>query len=226
MRRGRAPVATTSTGDSRHLMHNAFGTIVAIGIVASGFLLTGDLGWCVRQVSGLFHRADGPLSAEVASSAGPSSSPTAEPTSPLPTPLPPPPLPPLPPRSPDAKEPAVAPRRPVPRPPGKGVDQVDLAQLALGQRVVIWTGATGREPLAHVLELLDSTSGEALLLRRTADGDGPTRRVLVAAGSPAGAVVGSKLSRRGTLLATPIGLAHGTAAAVETLGPIVALTVE
>ena len=114
----------------------------------------------------------------------------------------------------------------MPRPPGKGVDHVDLAQLALGQRVVIWTGATGREPLAHVLELLDSTSGEALLLRRTADGDGPTRRVLVAAGSPAGAVVGSKLSRRGTLLATPIGLAHGTAAAVETLGPIVALTVE
>lgn len=197
-------------------MHNAFGTIVAIGIVASGFLLTGDLGWCVRQVSGLFHRTDGPPPAEVAASAGPSSPPTAEPPTPLAPPAPPP----------DAKEPAAAPRRPVPRPPGKGVDQVDLAQLAIGQRVVIWTGATGREPLGHVLELLDSTSGEALLLRRTADGDGSARRVLVAAGSPAGAVVGSRLSRRGTLLATPTGLAHGTTAAVETLGPIVALTVE
>ena len=219
MRRGRAPVATSSTGDSRHLMHNAFGTIVAIGIVASGFLLTGDLGWCVRQVSGLFHRTDGPPPAEVAASAGPSSSATADSPTPLAPPAPPP-------QVSDAKEPAAAPRRPLPRPSGKGVDQVDLAQLALGQRVVIWTGATGREPLGHVLELLDATSGEALLLRRTADGDGPARRVLVAAGSPAGAVVGSRLSRRGTLLATPIGLAHGTTASVETLGPIVALTVE
>lgn len=220
-------------------MHNAFGTIVAIGIVASGFLLTGDLGWCIRQVSGVFNRTDGPLPAEAAASTGPSSSPAAAPPTPLAPPAPHPQSPATQEvaaqqvaaqesaaRQPAAREPAAAPRRPMPRPPGTGVDQVDLAQLALGQRVEIWTGVPGREPLCHVLQLLDSASGEAFLVRRTADGDGPTRRVLVTAGSPAGASVGSRLSKRGTLLATPIGLAHGTTAAVETLGPIVALAVE
>lgn len=200
-------------------MHNAFGTIVAIGIVASGFLLTGDLGWCLRQVSRSFARTD--VSAPEREPDSPADQPPApreQPREPLDQPVA------------RAAEPvvqeAVSPRRTTRRPPGRGLDQVDLAHLTLGQRVVVWTGPVGREPACHVVHLLDPATGEALLHRHGPDGDGPARRVVVAAGSPTGLVAGSRLTRRGTLVAKPLGLAHGSHGTVETFGPIAALAIE
>ena len=196
-------------------MQNTFGTFVAIGIVTSGFMLTGDLGWCLWQGARAFDRAQPAAPSEPACE-----SPTPEPAAP--TPL------------------AAAVRRP----PSDGPARLDLAALPSGQRVVVWTAGATRTPQCHVIHMLDPATGEALLQSGGAridpavaaggregllGGDGPARRVMIAAGPrptvTAGAA-GCTLVRGGAFSVKPIGLAHGTSGAIETFGPILALATE
>jgi len=193
-------------------MHNTFGTLVAVGIVASGFLLTGDLGWCFRQVSQVFDRTSPPAADEPSAATLPATGPSPavpvdDPASPRPAPV-------------------TVPRRP----PAAGLERVDLTSATPGQKVVVWTTARGRAPDCHIIHVLEASSGEALLQRRGADGDGPARRVAISTAVSAAAFSGraepGMLRLHGSFHVRPLGLAPGLDGLVETCGPITGLAVE
>lgn len=207
-------------------MQNTFGTFVAIGIVTSGFMLTGDLGWCLRQGARAFDRAQSTTRSEPACEPPASEPPAPEPAAPKPA----------------APIPSAAAVR---RPPSDGPARLDLAALPSGQRVVVWTAGATRTPQCHVIHMLDPATGEAMLQSGGAridpavaaggregphGGDGPARRVMIAAGPrpavTAGGASGCTLVRGGAFSVKPIGLAHGTSGAIETFGPILAMATE
>lgn len=196
-------------------MHNAFGTLVAIGIVAGGFLLTGDLGWCARRISQALDGTALPAAEEPTGEAAPpvagtGTAPAAQPDDAGPRPA----------------APAPAPRRQ----PAPGLELVDLTRVSPGQRVVVWTAARGRAAECHVIHVLDAAGGEALLQRRGAAGDGPARRVALSTGVAAAAFAGHAdtgvLRLHGSFQVRPLGLAPGLDGIVETCGPITGLAVE
>lgn len=197
-------------------MHNPFGTIVAVGIVVSGFLLTGDLGWCVRQIAQAFDRTvtpamEDPPAATPQAVAGTGKAPAAP--------------------ADDDASPRPAPAVPaIRRPPAAGLERVDLTQASPGQRVVVWTAARGRAPECHVINVLDASNGEALLQRRSATGDGPARRVVISTAAAAAAFTGQAdsgvLRLHGSFHVRPLGLAPGLGGIVETCGPITGLAID
>jgi len=192
-------------------MHNTFGTIVAVGIVASGFLLTGDLGWCFRRVSQAFDRTSLPAADEPSAATPPATGASSavavdDPASPRPAPV-------------------TVSRRP----PAAGLERVDLTSATPGQKVVVWTTARGRAPDCHVIHVLEASSGEALLQRRGVAGDGPARRVTISTAAAAaftGQADSGVLRLHGSFHVRPLGLAPGLDGIVETCGPITGLTVE
>lgn len=196
-------------------MQNAFGTIVAVGIVASGFMLTGDLRWCARRISQALDGTALPAAEEPAGEAAPTVAGTG--TSPA--------TPADDDGGPRPAAPAPAPRRQ----PAPGLELVDLTRVSPGQRVVVWTAARGRAAECHVIHVLDAAGGEALLQRRGAAGDGPARRVAISTAAAAaftGQADSGVLRLHGSFHVRPLGLAPGLDGIIETCGPITGLAVE
>jgi hypothetical protein len=195
-------------------MQNAFGTLVAVGIVAGGFLLTGDLGWCARQISQAFDPTPAPAAAAPAADVSPAV--TDGETAPAA------------PADDDAGRQSAAPGPAPRRPPAAGLELVDLTKASPGQRVVVWTAARGRLPECHVIHVLDAGGNEALLQRRGAAGDGPVRRVAIATAAAAfsGLADSCVLRLHGSFHVRPLGLTPGLDGIVEARGPITGLAVE
>jgi hypothetical protein len=222
-------------------MSTILSRIAAIGIIAGGFALTGDLGRLVKRGLEVVNSRDIPAarsddaapSAEAAAqeieavtaaaetiAAGglaPAAKPAAEP----------------------AAKPASESHRGKPsiaraadfRPPQGGIDAVELATLAPGNRVVVWLAmprrSGGRAYRCLVFDLIDPASGEALAYEAVsfaADGKPqatavPPRRVRLQGDGLGGAVAKSgriDVQRRGS---AADGVGH------ETIGPIATLDV-
>lgn len=219
-------------------MHNAFGKLVTLGLLGSGFFATGDLGWLARRGRQLLDASTVPAEAETAAEAW--AEPAASGAFPGGT-------------STSGKSPAgtssggtspagvapadqrlepVAPVTPVPwhasRPPSGGPAFVDLGSLEPGSRLFLWVAAGpthGSTPRCIVLDIVDPAGGEALLHR----GVEPPRRVVILPAADGGVFAAreppGRIRVRGTLHVLPSGLAHAGSrqVAAEAIGPIVAL---
>lgn len=201
-------------------MQNSLGTLVAIVIIAGGFLLTGDLGWCARRGFELIQRspptdpagtpaADPPHEAAQAADSAAGSTGVSAPEPPAESVAP------------------VAPRRTI---PDGGPERVDLGSLSAGARLVVWTRSGGREPVCHVCDVVDPASGEALVRRGVLDGrtiDTAARRVRIASSTPGGtAAAAPLLVRGGPFRLVPLGLAHDRRDHPDAGSTIIALGVE
>jgi hypothetical protein len=218
-------------------MSTILSRIAAIGIIAGGFALTGDLGRLVKRGLEVVNSRDIPAArsddaeaaaqeieavtaaAETIAAGGlaPAAKPAAEPAAKSAS------------ESPRGK-PAIA-RAADFRPPQGGIDAVELATLAPGNRVVVWLAmprrSGGRAYRCLVFDLIDPASGEALAYEAVsfaADGKPqatavPPRRVRLQGDGLGGAVAKSgriDVQRRGS---AADGVGH------ETVGPIAALDV-
>jgi hypothetical protein len=214
-------------------MQNSLGTLVAIVIIAGGFLLTGDLGWCARRGLQLIQRSP-PTDLVTAPAAGPPDE-TAEETadkggdeaagqadSAVGSP------------GGSATEPTVeplAPATPHRTIPDGGPERVDLSFLSAGARLFVWTRSGGREPVCHVCDVVDPASGEALVRRRgVIDGqtiDAAAQRVRIVSSTPGGSAPATpRLDRGGPFLLVPLGLAHDRRDQPDAGSTIIALGVE
>ena len=211
--------------------------LAAVGLVAGGFALTGDLGRLADTGLRVLNARDIPAPrAEPVLPAEPAPpSLTAVPEAAAPTPV-----------AGAAGTPTAASASPAPtptiirsgdlRPPAGGPEEVALASLESGSRVVIWLAVRrGGGPSAYrclVLDVVDPAEAEALLYEAvsfTADGQpaaaaSAPRRIRLA-GDPAAATI-----RRGQFTAyQPLGTAAAAAdhahVAPESVGPIVAIDV-
>jgi len=156
-------------------MQSFLAKCAAVGIVAGGFTLTGDVGRLAERGQRLLDArtvpsespAEPPTVAEVAPITAGESAPTAAPATAV-----------------VAAQPAGAPPEllkphivlldapqgrtvAVPSPPAQGPDSIDLRQLAAGNRVLVWVrrqGAVGRGRSMDLLrlDLIDPNRGEAL----------------------------------------------------------------
>ena len=214
--------------------------LAAVGLVAGGFALTGDLGRLADTGLRVLNARDIPtprvepvLPAEPATPAL-----TALPEADAPTPVT---------ATPAVEPPAAGPPAPVPapgpvvrsgdlRPPAGGPEDVAIDSLDAGSRVVIWLAVRrGGAQSAYrclVLDVVDPAESEALLYEAvsfTADGrpaaaaSAPRRIRLVGGPTVAGTI------RRGQFTAyQPLGtaaVADRAHAAPESVGPIVAIDV-
>ena len=229
-------------------MQNLFAKLIALGILAGGFALTGDLGWLAergQRVIGAAEVASAPAMA-VVDGPVPGVQPLA-PAEPAPvnqqpaeTDEPPVPAQPAPTVSPTPQpsvtpiDPTPNPHHPVPagsvavaefKPPTGGPRTVSWSDLRPGDRLVIWLASTRHRCL--VLDMVDPAAGEALAYEAAAvtpaghppAAAGPPRRIVVA--SADGAV---SITCGGMLHVTATGLAtndHGG----EWLGPVESLAV-
>jgi hypothetical protein len=206
-------------------MQNAFGKLVTLSLLGSGFVATGDLGWLARRGMLLLEASTVPSEARLAeASTADTASHTAAPTGGPPAGMPP--ASPLP--------MANTPVAPAPwyaaRPPAGGPAFVEPAALEAGSRLFVWIDAGPASGSPHrclALDIVDPAAGAALLHRGTE----PPRRVtilpianasLFTSRGPSGRIV-----IRGTFRVVPTGLAHASTreAAAETIGPVVALAV-
>jgi hypothetical protein len=160
-------------------MQSFLAKCAAVGIVAGGFTLTGDVARIAERGQRLLDArtvpSDTPAKpstvADVDSATGSESAHPAEPADSVTAPV-------------AAPEPAAAtpevlkPRNPlfdaplgravaVPAPPAQGPDSIDLRQLPAGSRVLVWVkrqGAAGRGRSMELLrlDLIDPNTGEAL----------------------------------------------------------------
>lgn len=180
-------------------MQNFLGTCLALGILAGGLLVTGDMSRLAARALRVIQSTDVPdHDAPV---------PVTAPARPTPGP--------------------ATPADP-PGPRGGTVSEVDLTALAPGSRVIVWLGVAGRvttEPARRLmLDVVDPTAREALACEAewppstgpAAIPPAPPRRVRTQ-GSGAGGV----LVRGGTIELEPRGIAG--AHTPETFGPVVGL---
>jgi len=227
-------------------MQSFLAKCAALGIVAGGFTLTGDLGRLAdrgrRLIEATGVPTDGsPGHAEPAAAAVAPAGAAPSAAAPAPAPVPavpaqpaaaahaaaPPAKPQVRPLSGDA--PADAPiGRPVPPLPSSGgVAAVDLRQIAPGSRVLVWVRRPGAAVLGHgdreliALDVIDPATGEALEHRPAAVGDrSPShavpRRVAVAADQP------GRIARGDTLRLAPVRGVNGTGS-VEEIGRVLAI---
>jgi hypothetical protein len=217
--------------------------LAAVGLVAGGFALTGDLGRLADTGLRVLNARDIPtpraepvLPAEPAAPAL-----TALPEADAPTPVTA--TPAVEPAAAGAPAPGPAPAAPGPvvrsgdlRPPAGGPEEVAIGSLDAGSRVVIWLAVRrGGAQSAYrclVLDIVDAAESEALLYEAvsfTADGrpaaaaSAPRRIRLVGGPTVAGTI------RRGQFTAyQPLGTAAAADrahAAPESVGPIVAIDV-
>ena len=187
----------------------------ALGLIAGGFALTGDLGWVTARGMRVINSRTIPVAETPAETV------TAAATAPV---TPGPAL--IPPRHPGV---AAELSSQAPPPPRSGSDEVRIAALRAGDRILVWLqAARGDLPgMCLALDVIDPASGEALLAEVASlspDGSlraaGPPRRVVVGAG---GTGPGAPAIRRGTpLFLRPEGLARAPA---ETPGTVAALVV-
>lgn len=233
-------------------MSSILARCAAIGIVAGGFALTGDLGRLADRGLKVLNASDVPAARSnedataVASEAttAPSSTPTAAPAG---SPALPPPRaitdsPPPRPTPAAASHPAAA-HDPAPvattldfRPAAGGVEQADISALDPGNRLVVWLTVARRvgNPAYRclVFDMVDSAAAEALVYEAvsfTADGHPratatPPRRVRIVGG-----VDGHSVAKGAAILIQHLGIAQGIGGdhggAGEVVGPIVSLDV-
>lgn len=225
-------------------MSSILSRIAAVGIIAGGFALTGDLGRLAKRGLEVVNSRDIPAArsdeatpatesaaqeieavaaAETTAAGGPATTAASKPAA----------------GQPAAGNPAVEASRGKPalardadfRPPQGGVDAIELATLAPGNRVVVWLAmprsSGGRAYRCLVFDLIDPASGEALAYEAVSfatDGKPqatavPPRRVRLQGDGLGGAVAKSgriDVQRRGS---AADGVGH------ETIGPIAALDV-
>jgi len=216
-------------------MSSILSRIAAVGIIAGGFALTGDLGKLTKRGLDVINSRDVPT-------AGPTASSDALPASPLidavagevrqvpataeaivgggTTSAP--------------SAPAATPRGQAAiakdvdfRPPQRGIDAIEVSSLAAGNRVVVWLAmprrSGGRAYRCLVFDIVDPATGEALAYEAVsfaADGNpqataSPPRRVRLQSDGRVVATSGViDIQRRGV---TADGIGH------ETIGPIAAL---
>jgi len=143
----------------------------ALGIVAGGFTLTGDVGRLADRGRRLLDARAVPSETPADQATGAEDDTKKANVAPQAAPTPPPArTPPSVPRLVDAPiGRAVA----VPPPPAKGPDSIDLRQVAAGSRVLVWVrrpGSTGRSRSTDLiaLDLIDPNTGEALEHRHAA----------------------------------------------------------
>ena len=146
----------------------------ALGIVAGGFTLTGDVGRLADRGRRLLDartvpsetpadQTTGGHEATIQSTAAPQAAPA-----PAPTPAPARTLPSVP-----LLDAPIGRAVAVPPPPAKGPDSIDLRQVPAGSRVLVWVrrpGSTGRSRSTDLiaLDLIDPNTGEALEHRHAA----------------------------------------------------------
>jgi len=191
------------------VMQTILPKLLVIGLLAGGFSVTGDLGWLARRGRRLLEASTVPT--ESVLEPGTHDAPEHDPGAHAGT-------------APDSPTGAATGGHLV-VPPTGGPASVDLATLASGERLVVWVMRSGgRAPEPVTLDLIDPQRG-AVLLQRAAE---PPRRVRVISGSSG--ILGRRegvspaLTVRATLVAQPLGLAHGTASQPESYGRIVAFT--
>jgi len=204
-------------------MHNAFGKLVTLGLLGSGFVATGDLGWLARRGMRLLEASTVPSEA---APLDPTESPAANAPGAAPDRVP----PAAPGDSASAPTPEAAAPWQATRPPAGGPTAIELAALEPGTRLFIWVAvgpAHGQPHRCLAFDIVDPASGAALLHR----GHEPPRRVVLLPPADAGLFasrgMAGRIMLRGTVRVQSAGLAHGQAGQglPETIGPIVALAV-
>lgn len=229
-------------------MQSFLAKCAALGIVAGGFTLTGDVGRLAERGQRLLDARTVPSEAPsepvtngldatrqteapqpapaVASQSAGQPPPATAPASPSPAPTRPLPSVPL-------LDAPVGRTVAIPPPPTNGPDSVDLRQLPAGSRMLVWVrrpGSTGRSRSADLiaLDLIDPNTGEALEHRHAAMTHGSEGTTVYAA--PRRVVItrdaANRIAKDGTLRITPlhgvIGLGNeeaiGTVLAVEVQG--------
>ncbi len=229
-------------------MQSFLAKCAALGIVAGGFTLTGDVGRLAERGQRLLDARTVPSEAPsepvtngldatrqteapqpapaVASQSAGQPPPATAPASPSPAPTRPLPSVPL-------LDAPVGRTVAIPPPPTNGPDSVDLRQLPAGSRMLVWVrrpGSTGRSRSADLiaLDLIDPNTGEALEHRHAAMTHGSEGTTVYAA--PRRVVItrdaANRIAKGGTLRITPlhgvIGLGNeeaiGTVLAVEVQG--------
>lgn len=229
-------------------MQSFLAKCAALGIVAGGFTLTGDVGRLAERGQRLLDARTVPSEAPsepvtngldatrqteapqpapaVASQSAGQPPPATAPASPSPAPTRPLPSVPL-------LDAPVGRTVAIPPPPTNGPDSVDLRQVPAGSRMLVWVrrpGSTGRSRSADLiaLDLIDPNTGEALEHRHAAMTHGSEGTTVYAA--PRRVVItrdaANRIAKGGTLRITPlhgvIGLGNeeaiGTVLAVEVQG--------
>lgn len=217
-------------------MSSILSRFAAIGIIAGGFALTGDLGKLAKRGLDVVNSRDVPTATPEESGMSPAATALADAAtrdvdrivataeavangSPVQSSTPP--------GSPQGK--AVIARDTDFRPPQHGIDTIELSSLTAGNRIVVWLAmprrSGGRAYRCLVFDVVDPAAGEALAYEAVsfaADGSpqataAPPRRVRLQGDGHGGAVAKSGLidvQRRGV---AADGVGH------ETIGPVAAL---
>jgi len=180
-------------------MPNVLARCTALGIVAGGFALTGDLGWLAEKGSRVLESRTVPGGERTVAAA---------------------------PQTPAGDGRAVR-SAPAPRPPADGPDRVSLPSLRPGARLLVWVGppppATGQRCL--VLDVVDPATAAVLVYEAAGSSSGnlvtalPPRRVTILSGAGRPVV----LARGQPLALQAAGFAGPPAA--ETIGPVAAIAV-
>ncbi|MFM7244038.1 MAG: hypothetical protein ACKO40_07665 [Planctomycetaceae bacterium] len=222
-------------------MSTILSRIAAVGIIAGGFAVTGDLGRLAKRGYEVVNardipspRAEQPLErehdsshvAEASSEPAAADAPDLQPRAAWPTGA-----------AAASAEPAASPlrgqaapsKRADFRPPRDGVEQVSVATLDAGNRVVVWLAmprrSGGRAYRCLVFDVVDPSTGDALAYEAvsfTADGTPqatavPPHRVRLQGNGLGGAIVKNGMIDVGRRGVAADGVGH------ETIGPIAAL---
>lgn len=205
-------------------MSSILSRVAAVGIVAGGFALTGDLGRLATRGLDVINSSDvpptppptpapapAPAHFEPAAGAAVAAEPVAAPMNGPPTGH------------------AVVAKQAWFHPPRGGLEQVDVASVAAGGRIIVWIAAPRRAATGHgrclVFDIVDPATAEALVYEAVsvkADGSpqataAPPRRVRLRGTGPGGAVV-----KGGMVDVEQRGIASEEAW-TERLGPVAAL---
>ena len=231
---GRGPRESATATEGAMPMSSILSRIAAVGIIAGGFALTGDLGKLTKRGLDVINSRDVPTAGPTASGDAPPASPlvdadTAEAK-----------------QMPATAEAIVGGKPSAPsasagsprgqatiakdvdfRPPQRGIDAIEVSSLAAGNRVVVWLAmprrSGGRAYRCLVFDIVDPATGEALAYEAVsfaADGNpqataSPPRRVRLQSDGRVVATSGViDIQRRGV---AADGIGH------ETIGPIAAL---
>lgn len=195
-------------------MRTFFARCSTLGVLAGGFMLTGDAGWVIARGTSLLNATNIPAPAGDAAPAEP----PAEDVVDLPAaPAPPPPAPALPVAEPaftppPAVEAVVHPTLavpPEPLPADGGLTAIDLRLLRAGDRMLVWVRGT-----ATAFDIVDPAAGEAIQQPQA-------RRVTI---SGAGDL--HRLVRGGTVHVQPRAGISGHTPAAEQFGPVQAIAVK
>jgi hypothetical protein len=218
-------------------MSSILARCTALGIVAGGFALTGDLGWIADRGLAVLHASDVPAPRTEADAAVPATDPAPAPSiaravadgPPKPSTA----APAAPPAAPapadDATDAAVAGAADL-RPPTGGPERVDLDGLRAGNRVVLWLATAPRSgrPTAYrclVFDMVDPARAEALVYEAIAfTPDGQPKATATAPKRVR--LAHTTIARGGMIHVRRLGIAHEAAGDPgEALGPVAALDI-